>query len=190
MDNKKYQYSLYEILCLMTYCEAFEAYRTDNYYKEIAEWAEREVIAGNNSETLLILASLNLDKKPDPYEVKHYLSAYMREENLNMPGPGESSVVWLKIKIWFLLHIDSVEEIELRLHQIPTFPLGSDSQLTSRITWRFYQLYEELFDDWGPDYPSKASKMNEVEILDYVRYRIKPYYRILCNPDWAWLLSR
>lgn len=26
MDNKKYKYSLHEILCLRTYAEAFEAY--------------------------------------------------------------------------------------------------------------------------------------------------------------------
>ena len=39
----------------------------------------REIIAGNDSETVLILASLNLDKKPDPYEVKYYLSVYMRQ---------------------------------------------------------------------------------------------------------------
>lgn len=190
MDNKKYQYNLYEILCLMTYGEAFEAYRVNDYYKEITEWAEREIIAENNSETILILASLNLDKKPDPYEVKHYLSAYMRQEGIFMPNLSESSVVWLRIKTWFLLHIESVDEIELRLHNMPAFPLGPDSRLASRITWQFYHLYEELFDDWGPDYPSRASKMSEAEILDFIRCRVKPYYRILCNPDWVWLLSR
>lgn len=63
MDNKKYKYSLHEILCLRTYAEAFEAYRVDDYDKEITEWAEREIIEGNASETILILASLNLDKK-------------------------------------------------------------------------------------------------------------------------------
>ncbi|URQ60344.1 hypothetical protein LQ939_16855 [Pantoea alhagi] len=190
MENKKYEYNLHEILCLKTYAEAFEAYRVDDYDKEITEWAEREIISGNDSDTLLILASLNLDKKPDPYEVERYLSAYMRENNLHMPGLGESSVVWLRIKTWFLLHVDSSQEIELRLHQIPAFPLGSDSRLASRITWQYYHLHEELFDDWGPEYPSKASTMSESEIRDFVRCRVKPYYRILCNPDWVWLLAR
>lgn len=189
MDNTKYKYSLHEILCLRTYAEAFETYRVDDYDKEITEWAEREIIEGNDSETILILASLNLDKKPDPYEVKHYLSVYMREEHIFLPTLAESSVVWLRIRTWFLLHIESVEEIELRLHQIPSFPLSTDSRLASKITWQYYHLYEELFDDWGPDYPSKASKMSKIEIIEYVRRELKPYYRILTNQDWVELLS-
>ncbi|CRH35775.1 hypothetical protein V462_09780 [Pantoea ananatis 15320] len=189
MDNKKYQYNLYEILCLMTYGEAFEAYRVDDYDKEITEWAEREIIAGNDSETVLILASLNLDKKPDQYEVKYYLSAYMRQEGIFMPNLSESSVVWLRIKTWFLLHVESVAEIGLRLHQIPAFPLSSNSLLSSKITWQYYHLYEELFEDWGPDYPAKASKMSEPEIINYIKDRLKPFYRILTNKDWVDLLS-
>lgn len=189
MENIKYKYSLHEILCLRTYAEAFEAYRVDDYDKEITEWAERKIIEGNTSETILILASLNLDKKPDSYEVKHYLSTYMRQEGIFIPNLSESSVVWLRIKTWFLLHIESPEEIELRLHQIPVYPLGPDSLLSSKITWRYYHLHEELFDDWGPDHPSKASKMSELEILIYVRDRLKPFYRILTNQDWVDFLS-
>ncbi|MEB5972858.1 hypothetical protein ACWXWB_22250 [Pantoea dispersa] len=189
MENIKYKYSLHEILCLRTYAEAFEAYRVDDYDKEITEWAEREIIEGNTSQTMLILASLNLDKKPDPYEVKHYLSNYMRQEGIFMPNLSESSVVWLRIKTWFLLHIESPEEIEVRLHQIPAYPLGPDSLLSSKITWRYYHLHEELFEDWGPDHPSKASKMSELEILNYVRDRLKPFYRILTNQDWVDFLS-
>jgi len=189
IENKNYQYSLYEILCLMTYGEAFEAYRVDDYEKEIAKWAEREIISGNDSETVLILASFNLDKNPDPYEVKHYLSVYMRQEGIFMPNLRDSSIVWLRIKTWILLHIESVEEIELRLHEFPAYPLGYNSLLSSKLTWQYYHLYEELFDDWGPDYPSKASKMNELEIIIYVRDRLKPFYRILTNQDWVDILS-
>lgn len=189
MDSTKYKYSLHEILCLKTYAEAFEAYRVDDYDKEITEWAEREIIEGNDSETILILASLNLDKKPDPYEVKHYLSIYMREEHIFLTNLSESSVIWLRIRTWFLLHIESVEEIELRLHQTPSFPLSTDSSLASKITWRYYHLYEELFEDWGPDYPSKATIMSDSEIIEYVRNKIKPFYRILTNEDWVKFLS-
>jgi hypothetical protein len=190
MDNKKYKYNLYEILCLKVYGEAFESYRIDDYDKEVTEWAERELISGiNSSDTLLILASLNLDKKPDPYEVEHYLLSYMREKNFRMPNLGESSVVWLRIKTWFLLHVESSQDIEVRLHQIPSFPLGPDSRLANRITWNYYHLYEELFDDWGPEYPSKASTMSEAEILDFVRNRVKPFYRILTNRDWVDFMS-
>lgn len=189
MDSTKYKYSLHEILCLKTYAEAFEAYRVDDYDKEITEWAEREIIDGNDSETILILASLNLDKKPDPYEVKHYLSIYMREEHIFLPNLPESSVIWLRIRTWFLLHIESVEEIELRLHQTPSFPLSTDSGLASKITWRYYHLYEELFEDWGPDYPSKATIMSDSELVEYVRNKIKPFYRILTNEDWVKFLS-
>lgn len=190
MDDKKYEYNLHEILCLKTYGNAFEAYKIDDYDKKITEWAEREIIFGNESDTLLILASLNLDKKPDSYEVEHYLLAYMRENNIFKPSLGESSVIWLKIKTWLLLHAESSKEIELRLHQMPAFPLSPASRIASSITWHYYGLHEELFDDWGPEYPSKASTMSESAIISYVQCRLKPFYRILNNPDWAWLLAR
>ncbi|KNH33077.1 hypothetical protein [Pantoea vagans] len=189
MKDIKYEYNLYEILCLRIYGEAFIAYQINDYEKKITEWAEREFISGNDSEALLILASLNLDKKPDFYEVEYYLLAYMRERKLNFPKLSESSVVWLKINTWYLLHVNSSHDIELMLHQIPAFPLGQVSRLASRITWQYYHLYEKLFDDWGPGHPSKASSMSDLEIRDFVRCRVKPYYRILCNPDWVWLLT-
>ncbi|QCT18551.1 hypothetical protein FEM41_02275 [Jejubacter calystegiae] len=189
MENK-YKHDLYEILCLKTFGEVFEAYRVDDYDKMIIEWAERELIFGNGSEKLLILASLNLDKHPDSDEIDRYLRDYMLETNMVMPSISASSITWLRIKAWFLMHADTSKEVELRLHQIPAFHPSPNSRIVSNICWQFYGIFNELYDDWGPDYPSKASAMSEADILDFVRCRVKPFYRILCNPDWAWVLAR
>lgn len=189
MENK-YKPDLHEILCLKTVGEAFEAYRVDDYDSMIIEWAERELLSGNSSESLLILASLNLDKHPDSDEIERYLHAYMLEKNIVIPSISASAITWLRIKAWFLMHADTSKEVELRLHQIPAFHFSPNSRILSSICWQFYGIYDELYDDWGPDYPSKASAMSEADILDFVKCRVKPFYRILCNSDWAWVLAR
>lgn len=188
MENK-YKHDLHEILCLKTVGESFEAYRVDDYGKMIIEWAERELLSGNSSELLLILASLNLDKRPDSDEIERYLYAYMLEQNIVMPSINASAVTWLRIKAWYLMHAETSKELELRLHQIPAFHSSPGSRILSNICWQFYRIYDDLYDCWGPGYPSKASAMNEADIIDFVKCRVKPFYRILCSSDWAWVLA-
>lgn len=189
MDNK-YKHNLCEILCLKTISETFEAYRVDDYDKMIIEWAERELLSGNDSESLLILASLNLDKYPDSDEIERYLHAYMFEKQIVIPSISASAITWLRIKTRLLMNADTAEEVELLLHQLPTFHLSPISRVFSNICWHFYSIYDELYDDWGPEYPSKASGMSEGDILDFVKCRVKPFYRILYSSDWAWVLAR
>lgn len=189
MENK-YKFDLHEILCLKTFGDSFEAYRVDDYDKMIIEWAERELLYGNSSESLLILASLNLDKHPDSDEIERYLYAYMLEQNIVMPSINASSMTWLRIKAWFLIHAETSKEVELRLHQIPALHSSPGSRVLSNICWQFYRIYDDLYDDWGPDSPSKASAMREADILDFVKCRVKPFYRVLCSSDWAWILAR
>lgn len=189
MENQ-YKHDLHEILCLKTVGEAFEAYRVDDYDKMIIEWAERELLSGNSSEPLLILASLNLDKRPDSDEIERYLYAYMLEKNIVMPSIKASEVTWLRIKVGFLMHAETSKEVELRLHQIPAFHSYPGSRILSNICWQLYGIYDDLYDDWGPGYPSKASAMSEADIIDFVKSRVKPFYRILCSSDWASVLAR
>lgn len=170
--------------------EAFEAYRVDDYDKMIIDWAERALLYGNSSESLLILASLNLDKRPDSDEIERYLHAYMLEKNIVIPSINASAITWLRIKALFLMHAETSKEVELRLHQFPAFHSSPSSRIFSNICWQFYGIYDELYDDWGPDYPSKASAMSEADILDFVKCRVKPFYRILCSSDWTWVLAR
>ncbi|ALR77958.1 hypothetical protein [[Enterobacter] lignolyticus] len=189
MENK-YKHDLHEILCLKTVGEAFEAYRVDDYDKMIIDWAERELLSGSSSESLLILASLSLDKHPDSDEIERYLHTYMLEQNIVMPSINASAMTWLRLKTWFLMHAETSKELELRLHQIPAFHSSPGSRILSNICWQFYRIYDDLYDDWGPEYPSKASAMNDADIIDFVKCRVKPFYRILCSSDWAWVLAR
>ncbi|MBK4785727.1 MAG: hypothetical protein FT714_17080 [Pantoea sp. Pent] len=189
MENK-YKHDLHEILCLKTVGEASKAYRVDDYDRMITEWAERELLSGNSSESLLILASLNLDKHLDSDEIERYLHAYMLEKNIVMPSFSASEFTWLRIKACLLMNADTAKKVELRLHQIPAFHFPPGSRIVSNICWHFYRIYNERYDDWGPEYPSKASAMSEAEILNFVKCRVKPFHRILCSSDWAWILAR
>lgn len=53
---------------------------------------------GNESETLLILASLNLDTHPNAYEVRMYLDRYLRESGQLLPDAKISALIWFKIQ--------------------------------------------------------------------------------------------
>lgn len=86
-----------------------------------------------------------------------------------MPNFTEIITVWLRIKNWYFLQVSSLKEVEIRLHEIPAFSLGTASFLPSRIKSVFYSLYQGFFDDWGPEYSYYVSTMKELEILNHVR---------------------
>lgn len=76
MDIQNGERSLKELLCLKVFSETIEVICLDDFTKAITDWAEREILSGEESDTLLILASLNLEPIPDRYDVDKYLRIY------------------------------------------------------------------------------------------------------------------
>jgi len=116
MDIQNGERSLKELLCLKVFSETIEVIRLDDFTKAITDWAEREILAGEESDTLLILASLNLEPIPDRYDVEKYLRIYQREKNIQNPPPNYSALVLLRIKIGYLITASSSNEIEKDWH--------------------------------------------------------------------------
>jgi hypothetical protein len=58
----------------------------------IIAWAEDQITEGNDSETLLILASLGLDNEPERTEVELYLLRYMTKQRIRSATAKNSSI--------------------------------------------------------------------------------------------------
>lgn len=77
-------------------------------------------MAGDESEVLLVLASLNLDKMLDENDVTRYPDFYLRESGLQFPDKKISALVWIKIQIWGLIECDDVQKAEHLLYGFAT----------------------------------------------------------------------
>jgi len=141
MECHNNELSLEDLLCLKVFSETFEVIGLDDFIKAITNWAEREIIAGEESDTLLILASLNLEPTPDRHDVEKYLRIYQREKNIQNPDIYYSALVWLRREISYLITDSSSNEIEKRLafftHYFSDYPPRAFARITNLIS-NFY----------------------------------------------------
>lgn len=178
---------LNDLLCLMELRKTARHLANENYARAIVEWAEEAVIAGNHSESLLILASLGLDATPNEDEIRDYLGRYMIEAGLVYPGTKLSTLVWLRIQLEHLIRCETVQDAEGHLRFFVDYWVEANPKLVSKICQHLNWLYFYLFDD-GIGYPSTASTMTDAEILAYIRTSVRPCALVLSKEQWlSWL---
>ncbi|KES17492.1 hypothetical protein GASC598I20_010520 [Gilliamella apicola SCGC AB-598-I20] len=83
MELKFSNLSLDEILSLYKF-NLYYGSSSEHFYSNelVINWAEKQVMQNNDSEILLIIASLGLDKQIDSDEVITYLKRYLAEKIL------------------------------------------------------------------------------------------------------------
>jgi len=181
---------LEELLCLRVFNSTFHVIGLDRYYRAITEWAERKVLAGEEHDTLLILASLNLDPIPDRHEVEQYLKIYQQEMNIQNPHPHYSALVWLRMQLGYLMASESCEDVEGRLALFTHYFLDFPPRAFARSTDILSSFYWELYDEAKPIFYARAYETSENELIFYVKVRLTPLYRKLYNSDWMAILAR
>ncbi|KLP55229.1 hypothetical protein ABR39_10000 [Enterobacter genomosp. O] len=189
MENSDYKYNFKELLCLKKFSDTFNVFSSDEFCQAVVCWAEREVIAGADSETLLIIASLGLDSKIDSYEVEKYLLIYKKELSFQEPSERYSALVWLRVQLEKLIAASSAQEVECRLSFFTHYFLDYPPRAFACITYTLSNLYWELYDEAIPVFSSRASEMSEDQLLAHIKERLFPFYRILSNPDWIQVLA-
>lgn len=189
MKNPDYKYNFQELLCLKIFSEKFEVFSSEEFCQAVVCWAEREIIAGVDSETLLIISSLGLDSTIDSSEVEKYLLIYQREMSIQAPSPRYSALVWLRLQLEHLMAASSVHEVECRLSLFIHYYLDYPPRAFACITNRLSGLYWELWDESIPAFNSRASEMSEDQLLEHVKARLLPFCRILGNADWMHVLA-
>ncbi len=189
MENSHYKYNFQELLCLKNFSDVFNVLSSDEFCQAVVSWAEREVMAGVDSEILLIIASLGLDSTIDSYEVEKYFLIYKREMSIQEPSVRYSALVWLRLQLEKLMAASSAQEVESRLSFFTHYFLDYPPRTFSCITNILSNLYWELYDEAIPVFNSRASEMSEEQLLAYIKDRLFPFYRILNNSDWIEVLS-
>ncbi len=179
---------LNELLCLIELRKTARHLANGNYTRAIVEWAEEAVIAGNNSEPLLILASLGLDATPNEDEIRDYLGRFMAEAGLVYPGQKLSTLVWLRKELTQLLKHKTVEHTEAHLAFFSINSMDYGPPFFTKICRHLNWLYYYLFDDYGGGYPSTVSTLIEAELLTIVQKEVTPYALVLSKDQWlSWL---
>lgn len=190
MKDNTYNYTLQDLLCLRTFDEAVRSRVTPNFSKQITEWAEKELLTGKDSESLLILASLNFESHLIDYEVNEYLSRYQREVHIVDPSAELSALVWLRIQLKILMKANSPEEVERRLAFFSNYALDFPPAAFASITYRLNNVYWEMYDEAMLVFNSRALSMSDEELLLYVKHWCESYFRILINEDWLSFLTK
>jgi len=190
MEPQVYNYTLNDLLCLSTFKQSLEPVVSDDIIKAITEWAEQEVMAGNGSESLLILASLNLDQTPDTDEVYHYLDRFMREAGIRYPEYKLSALIWLKIKLWQITHCTDAQTAETYLYDFATRFWDISPGFFSRTCHFLDYFYYFLFDSYGNQYRTPAEEMTPDELLTCIKERVSQIEKKLINQDWLAFLAK
>ena len=189
MESHAYPYTLNDLLCLTRFRQVFESGWSDEIIKAIVEWAEQEVIADSENESLLILASLHLDKTPDADEVYDYLERFMREKGINYPGYQLSVLTWLRIRLWEITHCTDVQMAEVYLSYFAIHFYDDTADFFSGACCFLYRFYSFLFDSYGEQYRTPAEDMTRDELLAYIKKRVSCFEQKLCNKDWMIFLT-
>ena len=108
-------YSLNDLLGLLVFSREYPFLHNDLDCLIVA-WAEGQITEGNDSETLLILASLALDHPPERAEVELYLSRYMAEQRIDLPPLKTAALVWIKLFMRQLSQCTSIHEVEQKMY--------------------------------------------------------------------------
>ncbi|MCU6671522.1 hypothetical protein M8013_22645 [Enterobacteriaceae bacterium H4N4] len=182
-------YTLHELLCMFVFLQN-RVYPQDTTYRQIVGWAENRVMAGDDSEPLLILASLGLQTEPARHEVTHWLERYLVEQQLVWPDARMAALVWLRIFLDDLLTCNDIATAEQRLETLALHELSSPMVFFDACASQLRSCYWDLFDDWGGERICPATEMGTTSFLVLLRDIVMPWHHKLSCPDWREWLTR
>lgn len=184
-----FQYTLNDLLGLIVFSRKYHFLHNDLDCL-IIEWAEDQITKGNDSETLLILASLGIDNQPERTEVELYISRYMAEQRIDLPQLKEAALVWIKLFMSQLSQCASIHDAEQKLYFLVCHWFETDVNIFAAVIDTLKSLYWHLFDEWEGPGTSEAVRMGESEFFVLINRAMQPYFRKIENPDWLELLVR
>ena len=182
-------YTLNDLLGLFVFSHKYHFIHKD-MDRLITAWAEDKIIEGDDSETLLILASLGLDNQPERTEVELYLSRYMAEQQIDLPTLKKAALVWIKLFVRHLSQCASVHDAEQKMYFLVCHWFEPDAKIFAAVVDTLKSLYWHLFDEWEGPGTSEAAKMEVSEVFELINRSMRPYYLKIENPDWLHLLVR
>jgi hypothetical protein len=147
-------YTLNDLLGLLVFSRKYHFLYNDLDRLFIA-WAEDQITEGNDSETLLILASLGLDNQPERTEVELFISRYMAEQRIDLPPLKTAALVWIKLFVRQLSQFASIHDAEQKMYFLVCHWLEPDVKIFAAVVDTLKSLYWHLFDEWGDQAQAK-----------------------------------
>ncbi len=184
-----FRYTLNDLLGLLVFAREYPFLHND-LDSLIVAWAEDQITEGNDSETLLILASLALDNQPERAEVELYLSRYMAEQQIELPPLKTAALVWITLFMRQLAQCESIHEAEQKMYFLVCHWLEPDVKIFAAVVDTLKSLYWHLFDEWEGPGTNEAVRIEESEFFALIHRAMLPYSRKIENPDWLVLLVR
>ncbi|RKS84452.1 hypothetical protein DES39_2126 [Orbus hercynius] len=189
MCNKLSLEEILSLRCLYAYDE-----RIPKLFLSLAmvtDWAENEVIQGNQSEPLFILASLGLDSKIDPNEAQLYLDRYLVENNIKRPTLDYSCLIFFKIFVGRIACSKSLEEISELMSEVLfrwyDFENRYFNNIYQYLTHIYYQYFDYYIDSYCID---SEQQLSETERYNIVKSLAERFYKLLNNVDMLTILSK
>lgn len=150
------------------YALCFKGYQNDDLFA-FTDWAERQVTAGDQSELLLILASLGLDAIPEREAIKTYFERYLEEMKLDYP----SSII---CKFYYRRYL-----FKLMMAETDTDKLYKLIEVSSLIDWdERNRCHTGIVNYMGEVYSDMV--LNENEDQEYL-YFINDYHMKVYHVD-------
>lgn len=184
--------SLDEILSL--YCfNLYYGSPSEYFYSSemIINWAENQVMQGSNSETLLVIASLGLDRQIDSDEVNSYLKRYLFEENISIPEINYSCLVFMRLFIQKIMICNNLGDIDniLANFVFKYIEFGNKCFHQIKSYWLFiYYDYFDMYDGLNCYYAEK--QLSEEVRYNEIKFLAERFYRLLNNKDMVEFLAR
>nr|WP_243404517.1 hypothetical protein [Serratia liquefaciens] len=182
-------YTLNDLLGLFVFSQRYRFLHYD-FDRLFIAWAEDQITEGNDSDTLLILASLGFDKQPERTEVELFMSRYMAEQRIDMPPLKTAALVWIKLFLRELSQCASIHDAEQKMYFLVCHWHEPDVKIFAAVVDTLKSLYWHLFDEWEGPGTSEAARMEESEFFELINRAILPYSRKIEAPDWLDLLVR
>ncbi|HDR2474009.1 TPA: hypothetical protein QCI26_003735 [Enterobacter soli] len=120
--------------------------------RSFTDWAEKQIINGNNSSNLLILASLGLDKELSKDEVFHYFDEYLAEVRQHLPNEREALILSLRMSFKKLAYLQDENDIwnELTKTFLQWYDLPSG--LLNRVVAYWSALHDDFINNYDEEF--------------------------------------
>ncbi|WP_334319871.1 hypothetical protein [Gilliamella apicola] len=181
--------------------EILSLYRFNQYYGSpseyfyssglIIDWAEKQVMQGDDSEILLIIASLGLDKKIDSDEVMTYLKRYLSEKNISIPSINYSCLVFMRLFSQKIMICNSLKDIGDLLHSFVFKYIEFGNRYFHRIKHYWLFIYYDYFDMYdGLNCYCAEKQLSEAKRYTRIKALAKRFYAFLNNKEMVEYLAK
>lgn len=183
MELKFSNLSLDEILSLYKF-NLYYGSSSEHFYSNelVINWAEKQVMQNNDSEILLIIASLGLDKQIDSDEVITYLKRYLAEKNIAIPDINYSSLIVLKLLIQKIISSNNLNDTDFLLSSFVFKYIDLDNKYFHKIKKYWLFIYYDYFARYEePNCYFPKEQLCEKKQYDKIKFLAKRFYTLLNN---------